>query len=219
MDCMHTIKKIYHRIRRLLEIRKRIRGTGNMIDLGDSIVRGLRIDIRGSNNTIRFHNGTIVEGLHVKMQGNGHELVIGDKAWLYKSRMHFEDNNCHIRIGDGCLANNATISAVEDGSVVDVGPRVGLSEGCDLRTSDSHSIVDLKTGKRINPPGNITIGEHAWIGKEVMVLKGVNIGAHTTVGLRSVVTRDLHANCLAVGSPAKAIKENVTWDYDKLPVG
>ncbi len=54
---------------------------------------------------------------------------------------------------------------------------------------------------------SITIGENCWFGGGVIVLAGVTIGDNVVVGAGSVVTKDIPSNSLAVGNPAKVIRE------------
>ena len=58
----------------------------------------------------------------------------------------------------------------------------------------------------------VHIGNHVWIGRSAIILKGVTIGAGAIVGAGSVVTRDVPARSLVAGNPAKVIKENVEWE-------
>ncbi len=53
----------------------------------------------------------------------------------------------------------------------------------------------------------ITIGDNVWLGGGVIVLPGVTIGANTVVGAGAVVTKDLPAGVLALGSPARVVRE------------
>ncbi len=54
---------------------------------------------------------------------------------------------------------------------------------------------------------SIVIGKNVWLGARVIVLKGVNIGDNTIIGAGSVVTSNIPANSVAVGSPARVIKK------------
>ena len=54
---------------------------------------------------------------------------------------------------------------------------------------------------------NIVIKKGAWIGSGVIVLGNVTIGENSVVGAGSVVTRNVEANCIAVGNPAKTIRK------------
>src|SRR3954469_1678137 len=63
---------------------------------------------------------------------------------------------------------------------------------------------------------DITIGQRVWCGAGVMICAGVEIGDDVVIGAGSVVTRSLPANCIAYGTPAKAVRplgrtEPRTW--------
>lgn len=53
----------------------------------------------------------------------------------------------------------------------------------------------------------VTIGRNVWIGGGAIILPGVTIGDNTTIGARSVVTKSVPANCLAVGNPCRVIRQ------------
>lgn len=55
----------------------------------------------------------------------------------------------------------------------------------------------------------VHIGKNVWIGESVCVLPGVTIGDGAVIGAGSVVTRDIPARCVAVGNPARVIRQ---WD-------
>ena len=53
----------------------------------------------------------------------------------------------------------------------------------------------------------ITIGDNVWLGGGVIVCPGVSIGDDTVVGAGAVVTRDVPAGVVAVGNPARVLRE------------
>jgi galactoside O-acetyltransferase len=53
----------------------------------------------------------------------------------------------------------------------------------------------------------VRIGDDAWIGEGVKVLKGVSIGEAAVIGVGAVVTRDVPARAIAAGNPARIIGE------------
>src|SRR3712207_5861314 len=54
--------------------------------------------------------------------------------------------------------------------------------------------------------GPTRIGDNVWCGANVVITSGVTIGERCVIGANSVVTRDLPAHSIAVGSPARVIK-------------
>lgn len=62
----------------------------------------------------------------------------------------------------------------------------------------------------------VSIGEHTWIGQNACVMPGVRVGRHCVVGANSVVTKDLPDYSVAVGAPARIVKQYIektkTWE-------
>ncbi|QYR24360.1 hypothetical protein KZ483_26580 [Paenibacillus sp. sptzw28] len=59
--------------------------------------------------------------------------------------------------------------------------------------------------------GRIIIGDRVWIGHGASILKNVKIGDNVVIGAKSVVTKDIPANSVAVGNPARVIQQGITW--------
>ena len=53
----------------------------------------------------------------------------------------------------------------------------------------------------------VTIGNNVWIGARVTILAGVKIGNNCIIGAGSVVIKNIDSNSIAIGSPAKKIKD------------
>jgi acetyltransferase-like isoleucine patch superfamily enzyme len=125
-----------------------------------------------------------------------------------------------IRIGRGTTFNQVGLSMHEAGRI-DIGADCMFSTDIHMDPSDMHPIFDRATGERLNPPQDISIGDHVWLGTRVLVLKGARIGSGTIVGAGSIVSGTLPGDVLAVGSPAKVVRQNVVWtrDMDQAPPG
>lgn len=55
----------------------------------------------------------------------------------------------------------------------------------------------------------IIIGDVVWIGENSRICKGVTIGDNSIIAANSVVTKDVPANCIVAGIPARVVKENI----------
>ena len=109
----------------------------------------------------------------------------------------------HIQLGDHVYANfNLTIADdtyVTIGSHTMIGPNVTMS-------SAAHPILPelREKGYQYNLP--IKIGRNCWLGAGVIVLPGVTIGDNSVIGAGAVVTRDIPANVVAMGVPARVAR-------------
>ena len=65
---------------------------------------------------------------------------------------------------------------------------------------------DISKQKWDTEKAGITIGDDVWIGANCVILPGVHIHNGAVIGAGSVVTKDIPANAIAVGNPAKIIK-------------
>lgn len=170
-----------------------VKGEGNLITLGEGS-RLTRIHIDGHRNRIRIGARCRLNGQIVIKCDDG-LIEIGDETSSMGLRLHMHESS-QIIIGRDCM----------------------FSGGISMDTSDNHSIIDVASGKRINPCKPIAIGDHVWVGQHSTILKGATIGSHSVIGAGSIVRGVIPDHSLAVGSPAKVIREGVTWDRRRLPV-
>ena len=91
-----------------------------------------------------------------------------------------------------------------------------FSYDVEIRNTDSHKIYDKNTNKRINEGNSISIGNHVWLGMRAIILKGVNIEDNSIVAGGSIVTKDVKANTIVSGAPAKQIRENIYWTREEV---
>lgn len=108
-----------------------------------------------------------------------------------------------LNLGSGYINRYCKIRCYNE---ITIGNGVAISENFTIWDSDAHQITNGS-----EPTQPIVIGNKVWIGTNVTVLKGVNIGDGCVIAAGSLVTKDIPANCLEAGVPAKVIKENVKW--------
>ena len=112
--------------------------------------------------------------------------------------------NAVLRLGSGYINNKVTIRCFKE---ISIGKNVAISENVTIWDTDAHVIV----GKENEMTKPIKIGNHVWIGNNVTILKGVTIGDGAVIAAGAVVNKDIPANCLAAGVPAKVLKMDVLW--------
>lgn len=149
------------------------------------------------------------------------DIIIGDRVDIYGCL--YSQSCGTIKIGNYCrLGLHSTIRSVVS---VTLGNYVTISEGVIITDNNSHPTIPLFQWYRAQmPPSStlhlwkhsshspIVIEDNVWIGEFARICKGVIIGRNSIIGANSVVTKDVPANCIVAGNPAKIIKT----DIDKL---
>lgn len=92
------------------------------------------------------------------------------------------------------------------GSIV-IGRGCEIAPHCGFYAYDHGTTTGIPVRKQpMTSKGGIVLGDEVWLGFGVIVLDGITIGKDAIVGAGSVVIRDLPANCIAVGNPARVVK-------------
>jgi maltose O-acetyltransferase len=115
----------------------------------------------------------------------------------------YVDYGYQIRIGARSFVNFGLtaldVAAITIGDDVQMGPHVQL-------LTPTHPTDPEPRRAKWEAAAPITIGNNVWLGGGVIVLPGVTIGDNTVVGAGAVVTRDLPADVVAVGNPARVVR-------------
>jgi acetyltransferase-like isoleucine patch superfamily enzyme len=144
--------------------------------------------------------------------GGGVKLQVGPTARLHFGRWvwigHGTKIRCHegeVRIGDKTvLGQECTISAYQ---------RVSIGEQCIV--ADRVMLIDFDHNvahveRPIRAQGiykrDVRVGSNVWIGYGAQILRGVTIGDNAIVGASAVVTKDVPANAVVGGAPARVIR-------------
>lgn len=138
-------------------------------------------------------------------------------------RVSFVANNgristgSEVTVGDGCTFNGSThiVGALSDGIAVRIGRDCLFASGITVRGSSHHGLWDLDSGALLNPETGIEIGDHVWLGADVIVLNKSAIPSGSVVAARSVINRPFgDENVLLAGSPAAVRRSRIAWTHD-----
>lgn len=160
-------------------------GINSVIDRPLTLRGGKYISI-GSNVLIGRH--VVMTAWWNDVLGREPELVIEDNVEL--------GDFSHIT-----CANKITIS-----QGVLTGKRVLITDNSHGGTTYEELCEDPKKRKVVSK-GPVFIGKNVWIGEKVSIMPGVTIGEGAVIGANSVVTKDVPPFSVAVGAPAKVIKQ------------
>ena len=154
-------------------------------------------------------------GAGLQLRG-GEYMQIGDRftagvgltlqAWDTFAGEHFTPS---LIIGDDVmLTDYIQISCAKE---IRIGNNVLIGQGAYI-SDNSHGDADASAigipplDRKLTSKGPVHIGNNVWIGRCSTILSGVTIGENAIIGANSVVTKDVPANCVAAGVPAKVLR-------------
>jgi len=186
-------------------------------------IKGLNVLFGGKNSTLIIHSNPIPKfkntTIHLNNDNNFFEIQSSkytiQYCWIYSS-----SKNGKLSIGKNLyLAGGQIVLGQEANAIMNIGDDCLFSSGIIIRTSDSHTLIDLETKAPINPPKNVTIENHVWLSEGVKVLKGSYISEGSTVAAGAIITKEfMQKNVVLGGMPAQILRENTSWDRQPYDV-
>jgi acetyltransferase-like isoleucine patch superfamily enzyme len=144
----------------------------------------------------------------IEIPRNHHEIEIAAGAALDRGVVLLcsgvSTGSIKIRIGAGTYINRYTM--LDASESLEIGKNCAIGPGCYL-TDHDHGIdpaLPPLSQQLISAPTRL--GNEVWLGAHVVVLKGVTIGDRAVVGAGSVVTKDVPADAVVVGVPARVVR-------------
>lgn len=191
-----------------------------------------------AGNVIRY-SGPPVDGVRIKIKGANNTLIVSRHARLGTLRIDFDNDNATVKIGAstgvppfsaGIRAGQdstvvvgknvsstglVTMSAVE-GTTIRIGDDVMIASENELRADDGHPIFDVRTRQRVNVSRSIVIGDHVWLARRSVCLGGTRIGAGSVVGYGAIVKGRFPNNVVIAGSPGRVVRKDIAWERPHL---
>lgn len=162
--------------------------------------------------------------------GKGLELQIGKRGGIRFGRFCWIGDGTKIRSHEGLVeigqktvfGQECTISSYEH---VRVGEQCVIADRAMLIDFD-HGVVEIERPIRVQGiyTRPVEVGSNVWIGYGACFLRGVRVGDNSIVGTNSVVTRDVPANAVVGGVPARVLRMRETprvlrWPHPLEPPG
>jgi maltose O-acetyltransferase len=141
------------------------------------------------------------------MNGNSRnilqQLLPNSNKRIYIEPPFHCDYGYNIHSGENVYFNVNCV--VLDSTKITIGSNVLIGPGVHIYTATHPLNATERNSKQFSKP--VTIGDDCWIGGNAVICPGVKIGNGCTIGAGSVVTKDIPNNSLAVGNPARVIRE------------
>lgn len=137
-----------------------------------------------------------------------HELCPNSDKDIHLEPPFYCDYGENIIAGKGVFINFGAV--ILDGAKVTIGRGTLIAPGVHIYTA-KHPL-NVKERRVWEDCAPVSIGEECWIGGHVTICPGVTIGDRAVIGAGAVVTRDIPADTLAVGNPARVVKQLNTED-------
>ena len=165
-------------------------------EVGENSCFHYPIQLQGSGRKrIRIGSGTNIQA----------HSILG--CWEKYGKDHFEPK---ITIGDDCsigeFCHITAINNISIGNGLLTGRFVYIGDNNHGDLSWENSFVQ-PAKRKLKSKGEIVIGNNVWIGDKTTILGGLTIGDNVIIGANSVVNHDIPSNSIAVGAPAKIIKQ------------
>jgi len=180
-------------------------------------LRYARLLARLARLKLRFGKRLQVDGLAFICPGV--TLEIGPNAVVHLGRWSWLGHGCKLRAHEGeirigaktVLGQECTISCYQH---VSIGRECIVADRTMLIDFD-HGIVEVE--RPIREQGiymrDVRVGHNVWIGYGACFLRGVSVGDNAVIGTSSVVTKDVPANAVAAGTPARVIRMRETPEF------
>lgn len=128
---------------------------------------------------------------------------IGEDCYI-EPPLHTNWGGRHVHFGRNVYAN-FNLTLVDDTHIY-IGDYTMLGPNVVIATAGHPLLPELREqGYQYNAP--VRVGRNCWIGAGVVIVPGINIGDNAVIGAGSIVTKDVPANCLAVGNPCRVLRE------------
>lgn len=134
-------------------------------------------------------------------------IEIGNKTYIFEYSL-LKTFNGWIKIGSNCTINRGSIlyghGGLEIGDNVRIAPNVMI-----LAQNHIFECIGIPISEQDISAKGIKIQDDVWLGAGAIVLDGVTIGKGSVIGAGAVVTKSIPPYSVAVGVPAKVIKNRV----------
>jgi carbonic anhydrase/acetyltransferase-like protein (isoleucine patch superfamily) len=183
-------------------------------------IGNVRIETSGSGNLVFIDNRAWRGMLNANIRMLGSEAAvifndIGADGYVALPDVFLRSDQQFLFWGSGASAVGCSVEIEGVGQGLVVGDDALISNGVWIRNYNMHALHDLGTGARIGrPPVTTVIERHVWLGQDALLLSCERIGTGSVIGARAFVNAAIPPRVVAAGTPARVIRQGVSWGRD-----
>lgn len=196
------------------------------------IIKKIIIAFLNSRTTIKIKKKATLKGEKYRFNrksfidlsdgSDKNDIILADSVWMYGTlvsqnhgKIYFGN---HVRIGDNSIVGAVKSVTIGDYTTISSNVAIYDNNNHPVNPEDRLFIWNTAEGSqyrkwRYSVAKPIIIGHNVWIGMYARINKGVTIGNNSIIAANAVVTKDVPANSIAAGNPARIVKS----DIDKTP--
>lgn len=184
----------------------------------------------GAGARLELRQVVVEEGVSI-FAGNRADISIGEESIIRTNSQLSASAGSALRIGRSTLVSPRSVISAATGVSIDIGDGSTFGEHLQL-----YGYAPIVIGKDCMFSGNVyagsgaghdlfidgtrrfpkelRVGDHVWVGMGAALLAGSCIGSGSVIGAMSVLNHPIGGNVLAVGNPARVVRESIVWTRD-----
>lgn len=166
--------------------------------------------VKLKSHGVKFKFKLLGNSFYIK---NKEQIFLGEKVSLhsfpdgssFRTSLNTYFPEALLEIGNYCNLNGTSIHCNEK---INIGNKCMFGTGTVISDNDSHRVTTDPVERRkkaVSKP--VIIKDNVWVGMNSIILKGVTIGENSIIAAGSVVVKDVPANTLAGGNPARVLRQ------------
>lgn len=180
-------------------------------------IKGIKFEFLGENSVVKIHKPMAKFNNCLIKCGSNCKIEIEESKYrinLLRIFANADNSECFIGKNLYTFSTSSILLSREPNLKVEIGENCMFGTDVQIRTTDVHTITDLD-GNVLNFGESVKIGNHVWLARQTVVMKGVTIADNSVLALGSICTKScLTPNSIYAGTPAKLVKQNINWDKE-----
>lgn len=191
----------------------RVNDSGEKVQIFKQIP-GLKLAFPGENNVVEISEHAKFTQSAIVLSGDNGKIELGSGVYHDICIKTFDGIHQSVKIGNNfSCCYNVSVTVNESYTSLIIGDGCMLSSNISIWPTDCHAMLNKGVGQAYNLAKPIIIGNHVWIGYNIIITKGTVIPDNCVIGAGAVVSgKFTEPNTVIAGNPAKVVRTNIDWN-------